>query len=86
MQVIVPRAGAADGIPNEAAFRGRFFLVMIDQHLKMVDTETYRLFDLLSEPFFDQESVNGMGFARSLSSRKNRLLLLCHGKDGKSYI
>ena len=81
----MPRGAAVDQ-ENEGRFRGRFFVVMIDQHLKMVDTETYRLYDLLSEPNFDQESVCGMGFGRSISTRKNRLLLLCQGKDDKSYI
>lgn len=58
---------------------------MIDQHLKMIDTKTYRLFDLLSENNYDQEAVNAMGLTRSLKDRTSTLLMLCH-KDGKSYI
>ena len=59
---------------------------MCDFHLKIIDTETDRLFDLLSEPSFDQEAVNGLALARSLNDRKNKLLILCHSDDGVSYI
>ena len=48
--VIVPRPGAAKSdFPDETNFKGRFFLCIVDTHLKFIDTETYRLFDLLSE-------------------------------------
>ena len=82
----MPRANQINDIPNEAPYKGRFFLTMCDFHLKIIDTENDRLFDLLSEPSFDQESVNGLALARSLNDRKNKLLILCHGDDGVSYI
>ena len=53
VQVIVPRPGASDEFPDETPFRGRFFLTVIENHLKAIDCETYRLFDLLSENNFD---------------------------------
>ena len=83
----MPRPGAvADDIRDEGHLRGRFFMCMLDSHLKMVDTQTYRLYDLLSEPAFDQEAVSGLGLCRSLSDKKSKLLILCHGEDGKSYV
>jgi len=83
--VIVPRPGASDDFPDESAFRGRFFLTVIENHLKAIDTETYRLFDLLSEASFDQEAMNAMGMTRSIKDRSNKLLMLCH-QNAKSYI
>lgn len=77
----MPRAGAAQNdFPDETNFKGRFFFAIVDSHLKFIDTETYRLFDLLSEPHFDQEAVSGVGLSRAVSTRKNRLLILCHNK------
>ena len=79
--MIVPRPGAAPtDFPDETDFKGRFFLAIVDSHLKFIDTETYRLFDLLSEPHFDQEAVSGVGLSRAVSTRKNKLLILCHNK------
>lgn len=82
----MPKNAGADDLPNEAPYRGRFFLSMLDKHMKIIDAQGYRLFDLLSEPNFDQEAVNGMGLSRSLVDRKNKLLMLCHTGDGRSYI
>ena len=88
VQVIVPRPGAArNDHPDETNFKGRFFLCIVETHLKFIDTETYRLFDLLSEGNFDQEAVSGVGLSRAVSTRKNKLLILCHDKtQQKSYI
>ena len=55
---------------------------MIDTHLKVIDIVTCKIFDLLSEPNFDQDSVSGMALIRSLSDKKHRLFVLCQGEDG----
>ena len=60
-------------------------MTIVEEHLKVVDTWTQRLFDVLSEPNFDKEAVNGMGFTRSGRDRVNKLLMLCH-VDNKSYV
>jgi len=51
--VIVPRPGAGEQFPDETRFRGRFFFTVVENHLKIIDAEEYRLFDLLSEPNYD---------------------------------
>ena len=51
---------------------------MLENHLKVIDVENYRLFDLLTEPNFDQETVSGMGLNRSVNDQKSRLYLLCY--------
>jgi len=51
VQVIVSRESNdnnGDQI-NEKQFRGRFFLVMVGNHLKILDIESYKLYDLLTE-------------------------------------
>lgn len=59
----------------------------METHLKFIDAEAYRLFDLLSENNFDQEAVSGVGLSRAVTSRKNKLLILCFNKStGKSYV
>ena len=58
---------------------------MIENHLKVIDTDTFRLFDLLTESNYDQEAMNAMSLTRSLKDRSNRLLMLCH-TGNKSYI
>ena len=88
VQVIVPRAGAGKSdYPDETNFKGRFFLCIVETHLKFIDAETYRLFDLLSENNFDQEAVSGVGLTRAVTNRKSKLLILCYNKaTGKSYV
>ena len=77
---------------DESPYKGRFLLCLIDKHLKIIDTESLRLYDLLSEPSFDHEAVSGMGLSRSLTDRKSRLLILCvgpnnvNGTKGSSFI
>lgn len=84
VQVILPRAGAVNDYIDERPYKGRFLFALIDKHLKVIDIETFRLYDILSEPNFDQEAVCGMGLTRSLADRKSRLLMLCSGglRDG----
>ena len=67
--------------PDETPFKGRFVLTMLDQHLKVIDIETLRLYDLLTESNFDHEAVSGMGLSRSIFDRLSRLLILCHGPN-----
>ena len=79
---MVPRPGKDSGdIPNEAPFKGRFFLCIVDSYLKMIDTESMRLYDILTEAKFDQKAVAGIGLTRNVKNRKSRLLLLCVGDD-----
>ena len=78
VQVIMQQNGGIHGF-DESAFKGRFLLCMVDKHLKVIDTEKNQIFDLISEPDFDQEAICSVGLARSFSDRKSRLLLLCSG-------
>ena len=75
--MLVPRANSKSDFRSEAEFKGRFFLVMTDIHVKILDLKNLQLFDLLSEPGFDMEAVNGFGLARSPQERTTGLLLLC---------
>lgn len=88
VQVIVPRPGAPpNDFPDETDYKGRFFFCIVDNHIKFIDTELYRLFDLLTEPNFDQEAVQGVGLSRAVTTRKNKLLILCFNKTTKkSYV
>jgi len=85
VQVMIPRIHHGENFPDETIFRGRFFLSIIENHLKIIDTESMRLYDLLSEPNFDQEAVSGMSVIRSMKDRTTKLMMLCH-RDGHSYI
>ena len=67
---------------SELPYKGRFYLTMVDTHLKVIDIHAHCLFDLLSEPNFDQDSVSGMGLVRSLSDKSYRLFILCQNDDG----
>ena len=69
-------------IDSEIPFRGRFYLTMIETHLKVIDTVHHKIFDLLSEPNFDQDSVSGMALIRSLTDKQHRLFILCQGENG----
>lgn len=53
IQVIVPRPGYSEGFIDETPFKGRFFLTVIERHLKVIDIEEFRLFDVLTENDFD---------------------------------
>ena len=55
---------------------------MVETHLKVIDTVNQKIYDLLSEPNFDQDSVSGMALIRSLTDKQHRLLILCQGEDG----
>ena len=57
---------------------------MLENHLKIIDLEKLRLFDLLTEPAYDLLYENSFGFSRSLNTYKNRVLILCRSPDGKS--
>ena len=84
VQVIVPKNINADAQnpDSEVPYKGRFYLTMVDTHLKVIDIQQHCLFDLLSEPNFDQDSVSGMGLVRSLHDRSYRLLILCQNEQG----
>ena len=69
-------------LDSELLFKGRFYMTMIDTHLKVIDVMTCKMFDLLSEPNFDQDSVSGMALIRSLTDKMHRLLILCQNGDG----
>ena len=75
----MPKRGIVSDGPTEEDFKGRFLLTMLENHLKIVDVETLRLYDLLTEPSFDMEAVSGMGLSRSIGDRGSRLLILCIG-------
>ena len=85
VQVIVPKnanAAEAKNPDSEVPYKGRFYLTMVDTYLKVIDIQQHCLFDLLSEPNFDQDSVNGMGLVRSLHDKSYRLLILCQNENG----
>ena len=73
----MPRPHVQSDAPSEVEYKGRFFLCMTDNHLKIIDLKMCRLYDLLSEPKFDQQAVHAMGLSRSAVTRKSTLLLLC---------
>ena len=58
---------------------------MVDTHLKVIDIQSHCLFDLLSEPNFDQDSVSGMGLVRSLADKSYRLFILCQNEEGNYF-
>lgn len=73
VQVIVPRNESSvpveEQLDSEIPFRGRFYLTMVETHLKVIDTVNQKIYDLLSEPNFDQDSVSGMALIRSLTDK-----------------
>ena len=73
VQVIVPRNESSvpveEQLDSEIPFRGRFYLTMVETHLKVIDTVNQKVYDLLSEPNFDQDSVSGMALIRSLTDK-----------------
>ena len=71
VQVVVPRDNSKVKRSSEAPYRGRFLLVMVNEHLKVIDTQAKKLFDVLSEPDYDKESISGMGLSRSLVTYQN---------------
>ena len=85
VQVIVPKTASGQEVNNpnsEVPYKGRFYFTMVDTHLKVIDIQSHCLFDLLSEPNFDQDSVSGMGLVRSLADKSYRLFILCQNEDG----
>jgi len=77
----------AQDFPDERPYKGRFLLCVIDKHLKVIDIEAYAIYDVLTEPKFDQEAVSGMGLTRSLKDRRSRLLMLCNrGSNAGSFV
>lgn len=80
--MIVPRPGVAvQEFPDETPFKGRFFLIMIDNYLKLVDVETIRLYDLIQYPKYDFTASHAMSLSRSVKNRKSKLLALSKGDD-----
>ena len=71
-----------EALDSEIPFRGRFYLTMIDTHLKVVDIVNCKMFDLLSEPHYDNDSVSGMALMRSMADRLHMLFVLCSNEDG----
>lgn len=57
-------ANHGDWFGNEANYNFRFFLTIIDHHLKMIDTQALCMIDLLTEPNYDDECLQGMGLVR----------------------
>ena len=86
MQVIVPKNDKfipiEQQLDTEIPFRGRFYLTMVETHLKVIDTANHKIFDLLTEPSFDQDYVSGMALIRSLNDKQHRLFILCQGENG----
>ena len=84
--MITPKGGfLIQKYQNEDHYNGRFFFTVVENHLKVIDTQELRLFDLLSEQSFDQEAMNAIAMTRSLKDRTSKLLLLCKSGN-QSYI
>ena len=84
--MITPKSGyLIQKYQNEDHYNGRFFFTVVDNHLKVIDTQEFRLFDLLTEQKFDQEAMNAVGMTRSMKDRTSRFLLLCNSGD-QSYV
>jgi hypothetical protein len=63
-------------------YKNRFFLTMVDKHLKMIDTQLVQMVDLLTEPNYDEESLLGMSLVRRNSDKIYHLLILCRSTEG----
>lgn len=69
-------------IDAEAQYKNRFYLTIVDKHLKMIDTKLMQMVDLLTEPNYDEESLAGMGLCRRASDKVYHMLILCKSESG----
>ena len=75
-----------DWFGHEANYNFRFFLTIVDHHLKMIDTQQLTMIDLLTEPNYDDESLLGMGLVRRASDKMYHMLILCKQGGEGNYI
>lgn len=69
-------------VDSEAQYAGRFYLTMVDKHLKMIDIQRFQMVDLLTEPNYDDESLHGIGLVRRSIDKVFHMLILCKNEEG----
>lgn len=65
------------GKVDEAPFKGRFFLCMVDKFLKVLDLENFALFDILGEPSYSMYALGSTAINRNLKDLRTTYMLVC---------
>ena len=66
---------------GEFLFKGRFYITLINDNIKVIDIQDKRIFDLVEEPDADYEAINSLALIRLMSDASFKLHVLCNDKD-----